>query len=206
MRSQFSHHISQKYGAFPLLDSSLFSDFNQWKDQIKKIKDTYKDQDEVFITYLKDNYADEIPHIWANVEILSFGDLIRWLYLLDDNKVKDSIFKTFDIKSPFYITFRLLKNIKAIRNYCAHYSRLWNRAFKNAIPKLNSINSQYNKYWNTDRKESRKKFNSLIIIDHLLNSIKINYNIIEKTYKLANKYEIIELEYMGFPNNFKKTQ
>lgn len=207
-RTQFAYQLSLKYGPHALLNESLFNDKNTWDIYIENSKSSYNTYKENFIKHFKNKYIEELPPIWAHVEFMSFGELIKWWYLLKNNKDKKEIIKILQLKASIYDIKIWLNNLRSIRNYCAHHSRLWNRAFANSIQSLKTGNvSLYKDYWNTDSKKSRRIFNSLIIIDHILTSININsFNIINETYKLTIKFKIHNLEDMGFPKNFELIQ
>jgi len=87
-RTQFSYKLSLKYGPHVLLEDSLFFNYNDWCDNLEKSKKSYNTENEDFITHFKNYYIEELPPIWAHVEFMTFGDLIRWWYLLSDNEDK----------------------------------------------------------------------------------------------------------------------
>jgi abortive infection bacteriophage resistance protein len=204
-RTQFSYKLSLKYGPHVLLEDSLFFNYNNWYDNLEKSKKSYDTENEDFITHFKNYYIEELPPIWAHVEFMAFGELISWWYLLLDNEDRKNIIEIFQLKTSLKIAKSFFENLRVIRNYCAHHSRLWNRAFVVQITQLKKgNNSKYSEFWNKEKSREKRIFNSLIIIDHLLNSLKINdFNIITETLKLTQRYEIDNINEMGFPENFK---
>lgn len=203
-RTQFAYNLSIKYGAHALLDDTLFFDQENWNKNKDKAIDSYNKYEENFITHFREKYTEELPPIWAHVEFMSLGDLLNWWSLLQ-NKDKKEIINIFQLKTSLNNIRSWLNNLRAIRNYCAHHSRLWNRAFAVEIKQLKNDNiSKYKSFWNNDKKKGRRIFNSLIILDHLLNSLDISdFNIIEETYLLTQNYKINDIMEMGFPSNFK---
>jgi abortive infection bacteriophage resistance protein len=205
-RSQLSYKLSLKYGPHVLLEDSLFLNNSRRTDNLEKAKKSYDTDNENFITHFRNNYIEVLPPIWAHVEFMTFGDLIGWWYNLLKTEDKKDIIEIFQLKTSLQNIKSLFENLRVIRNYCAHHSRLWNRAFAVQIKQFRNGNiSKYSESWNKEKSREKRIFNSLIIIDHLLNSIKINdFNIINETYKLTLKYKIDKITEMGFPDNFKE--
>jgi abortive infection bacteriophage resistance protein len=204
-RSQFSYNLSLKHGPHVLLENSLFYN-DSWNYNIDKSIKSYNTYKEDFIKHFRTNYIEELPPIWAHVEFMTFGDLISWWYTLLKTEDKKDIIEIFQLKTSLQNIKSFFENLRVIRNYCAHHSRLWNRAFAVQIKQFRNGNiSKYSEFWNKEKTKEKRIFNSLIIIDHLLNSIKINdFNIINETYKLTQKYKIDKITEMGFPDNFKE--
>lgn len=88
-----------------------------------KLETLYADRNEVFLSrYLGRN---EEPPVWALCEVLSLGDLSKWLRSIRDHKIRQRIAEPFGLAETPFCSF--VEHLAYVRNVCAHHSRLWNR-------------------------------------------------------------------------------
>ena len=90
---------------------------------LAKLETLYADRSEIFLSRYLDR--DEEPPVWALCEVLSLGDLSKWLRSIRDHKIRQQIAEPFGLAETPFCSF--VEHLAYVRNVCAHHSRLWNR-------------------------------------------------------------------------------
>jgi len=187
IKSHFSYILTIKYNnPHIILDESIFKNKTFFKEGIEKLKKSFNDSDELFAIHYRNTYDEPLPPLWVCVEFMTFGELSRWIYNLNDKDTK-LIAKEYYIKSAS-IFKSFLYHLTEIRNKCAHHSRIWNKSFshKFVIPK------EFKEYFDSN---TYKLSHTLLVMKLLLKPIKQD-NILKDVLNLANSYKI-PLEEMG---------
>jgi len=187
IKSHFSYILTIKYNnPHIILNKSIFKNETFFKEGIEKLKKSFNDSDELFAIHYKNTYDEPLPPLWVCVEFMTFGELSKWIYNLNDKDTK-LIAKEYNIKSA-HIFKSFLYHLTEIRNKCAHHSRIWNKSFshKFVIPK------QFKEYFDSN---TYKLSHTLLVMKLLLKPIKQD-NILNEVLNLANSYKI-PLEEMG---------
>ena len=166
VRTQWAHCMAVHHGPHGYLQMDLALDPHIWrKDMNRLISEVYRSK-EVFIRHLTKTYAEMLPPVWAVCEVMSFGLLSSWCGNLKPSATLDAIAKPFGVQRDVFVSW--IHHLSLVRNICAHHSRLWNRSFT-VIPKVPtskpvSLQGQFI----TDPMESRKLYNTLLLITHLM--------------------------------------
>jgi len=181
IKSNFAYTLAIKYdNPHIILDDTIFKNKEYYQSGIEKLKQNFNDSDEIFAIHYKKTYEEPLPPIWVSVELMTFGELSKWIYNLNDKDTK-LIAKEYGIKSA-HIFKSFLYHLTEIRNKCAHHSRIWNKSFshKFVIPR------QYKEYFDND---TYKLSHTLLVMKLLLDKINKN-NIVNEVIELANNYKI----------------
>lgn len=126
VRTRWANHLARAYGPHAHLDASHFRNRNQ---HARSLEDLSKEMDrstETFIKHLTTAY-DEPPPIWAACEVMSFGQLSRWISNLKLRQGRKAIATAYGLDAQVLVSF--LHHLATVRNLCAHHNRLWNRRF-----------------------------------------------------------------------------
>lgn len=124
LRSKLIHHFSLKYGAFWVVDRSLFTDNKIFNDCAIRIQQEVFRSKEDFIQEHFCKYSNPvIPPAWKTLEVISFGTLSKIFCNLNDNKLKKKIAREFNLPQHEYLE-SWSKCAVALRNCIAHHSRL----------------------------------------------------------------------------------
>lgn len=102
-------------------DASLFNAHHA--QLIHGIERIYAERNEVFLKHYLDR--GEEPPIWALCEVLSLGELSKWLRSLKHHADRDEIASAYGIHEAPFCSF--VEHLSFVRNACAHHARLWNR-------------------------------------------------------------------------------
>ena len=201
LRSIIAYNVAENIGVFPYEKLNYKNDADK-DEALNRFKKLFNGSKEDFINAYKNKYNEDIPPIWMLVEIMTFGDLINFYEKFLTKSQGKTISKVYGINSvDLFVSW--MKRLNIIRNICAHHGRLWN---KNITTKIMLPNKNNNKsletYCKLFVKDSiNKLYNSLLIIQYLLESINGSKNsFINDICSLAKKYDI-DLKDMGFPSN-----
>ena len=110
------------------------------------------------------------------------------------NKDKKEIAKTFGVGYTYFESW--LESISYVRNICAHYGRLYNAKMAKT-PKL------YKEYTQAGIGNNRI-FGVLLCMKNLLKSASQWDLFVDKIEMLLDKYESVQINTMGFPENWKE--
>jgi abortive infection bacteriophage resistance protein len=119
LRCQISHHLSKSYSSHPY-DELKEDIVAKIKAEVKKTKNPIIEK-----RLNKDKAIDnelELPHIWATINILNFGTLLK-LYRNMPDKARYPIYKQLNL--DYKTLYKILDHFKNIRNRCAHHDFLW---------------------------------------------------------------------------------
>jgi len=182
VRSKFAHEISKKYGSHAHLNPSLFNPTHIYNKTITNLKREIDRSKEPFIKHFKNNYKEELPPIWASVEVMTLGQISNWFSILKFRQDRQLIAKYYHLDETVFKSF--LHHLTIIRNIVAHHGVLWNKklTLEFKIPK--SMKQNYNL---NDRK---KLFNTFVMLEYLLNKISKTTNFKKTLDNLLNKYKI----------------
>ena len=201
LRSIIAYNVAENIGVFPYEKLNYKNDADK-DEALNRVKKLFNGSKEDFINAYKNKYNEDIPPIWMLVEIMTFGDLINFYEKFLTKSQGKTISKVYGINSvDLFVSW--MKRLNIIRNICAHHGRLWN---KNITTKIMLPNKNDNKsletYCKLFVKDSiNKLYNSLLIIQYLLENINgSNNSLIKDICSLAKKYDI-DLKAMGFPSN-----
>lgn len=193
MRCRIANYFAEKYGVLGYLNPNNFSDPAYHSIFLNDIEDEIRRNSKApFVRNFKDNYeGGELP-IYALTEIFSFGTLSKFFKNML-NPDKKAISKTFDIGYTYLESW--IESIAYVRNICAHYGRLYNA-------KLSKTPLLYQEYTKAGIKNNRM-FGILLCMKHILKNDSRWNLYVDEIEILIEKYEKINIETMGFPENWK---
>ncbi len=163
VRSRFAYEISQKYGTHPHLDHTLFRPQDRYRKTLDKLKGEISRSKEPFIKHFNDKYSEELPPIWASVELMTLGQVSNWFSTIKFRQDRQLIAKYYDLDEKVLSSF--LHHLTIIRNICAHHSVLWNKKLTLEFVIPRSMQEQFN------IEEKRRLFNTFVMVSHLMDKI-----------------------------------
>ncbi len=154
-------------------------------DEVRKSK-------EISIEHYQQKYTSPpLPPIWTMVEILSFGQTVRFGKSLK-REYKNSIARTFSADEQFVMSW--MHSLSVLRNNCAHHSRLWNREVV-FTPRMD--HRKFVKYFT----RSNRIYNHLVVLQIVLNEINPTSSWLDKLSQLVTEYKV-DVANMGFPKDW----
>jgi abortive infection bacteriophage resistance protein len=200
IRSQWAYQIAHLHNPHGHLDATLAVNNSRWQKNLAKLTMEVNRSDENFIKHLITTYSEALPAVWAVCEVMSLGLLSRWYDNLKPMKTRRAIAAAYGVDEQVLASW--LRHLSLVRNICAHHSRLWNRDFTitPTLPRNKPVGLV-----NQCVPGSRKLYNTLIILLHLMGMIAPNHIWRSRVKDLLSEHEIL-LPAMGFPVDWEKSK
>lgn len=199
VRSQWAYHLARCHGCHAHLDQSLF-DSRFWQRNLDDLTKEVNRSKEDFVHHFQQIYSEALPPVWVVCEVMSFGLLSRWFKSIRFAGTQAAIATTYKLRANFLESW--LYHLAMIRNTCAHHSRLWNREFT-VLPIL--ITSPRQPLSSDFVGNSRKIYNSLVILLYLMDQISPNHQWGKNLFDLM-KICPQSLSAMDFPCDWESYQ
>lgn len=193
LRTQLAYFHAHKYGPLGYENSQNFNKFHKHDRFMKHVQDSIRNNDnQLFVQHHKKNYDGKFP-IWVVLELASFGELSFFysdLLAGDKKEIARELFGTVSSNVSSW-----LMCITNLRNYCAHYARLYYSIFpaKPATPKNHSYVL------------NRRLFDYILVLSFLYrDKLRWNNRFVLELESLIHEYEHdINLKCVGFPENWQ---
>jgi len=199
LRGAWAHHLATKYGPHGYLDPGLYARPDYYAKAMSGLMDEIKRSRDTFIEHYKCKYDDpELPPIWMTSEVISLGQLSKWLGNLKLRADRQSISKPFGLDEKVLVS--LAHHLTYIRNICAHHARLWNKQFivTMAVPASpGSLKLAMNPA------EGRKLYNTLTALGYLIALIAPNSEWRKHIIDLLDTHPLADPTAMGFPSDWR---
>ena len=194
VRCRIANYFSEQYGVLGYLETKNFVDDVYYKEFMEDVEQEIRRNSKApFVRNFRENYEGGNLPIYALVEVFSFGTLSKFFKNMH-NKDKKEIAKTFGVGYTYFESW--LESISYVRNICAHYGRLYNAKMAKT-PKL------YKEYTQAGIGNNRI-FGVLLCMKNLLKSDSQWDLFVDKIEMLLDKYESVQINTMGFPENWKE--
>ncbi|MEM6597649.1 MAG: Abi family protein [Cyanobacteria bacterium P01_C01_bin.69] len=195
IRAVWAYEMAHRHGPHCQLKRELFKSKWDYVGNYKSMKKELSRSNEAFIRHLKDKYDEELPPIWAMVEVMTFGQLSNWYNNTRHRQDRNAVAERYELDEK--ILTSLLHHLTIVRNTCAHHARLWNREFP-VIPTLPKKGVLA-----LSQSSKRKIYNTLVLILHLMDQISPEHHWNIRLLSLLNHHKI-NTESMGFPDNWNE--
>jgi abortive infection bacteriophage resistance protein len=207
VRTQLAYHFAHRYGPFAFLNPQSFpnfdstkKDFENWTFKLRQQLDRSQQKKgrEDFVIHFFKKYGDthgELP-IWMLVELMDFGSTLSFFRGVHKS-IRNAVANT--IRQPEEVILSWLLALNAIRNRCAHHSRLWNWKLGYCV-----LIPQPNKFpkWHNPRLSNNQIGIILMICRYWLNQINPNNQWSQRALKLFADFPEIEINRMGLPSDW----
>lgn len=205
VRSRWTYHLAHAHGAHAHLRVSAFRGARVHTELLAKLARSAEKSDETFIAHYRTKYTDPyLPPLWAVTELMTFGELSRWVQITRDLPIKAAV--TRDLGLPTVeITDGVLQALSYVRNICAHHSRLWNKRLVKRVPRV--------KRWGRDMvldtstgqaQPDNRLYNVMVALLHLLDSQRTDSTWRARLIDLLGTVSALELHAMGFPEDWQE--
>lgn len=205
VRSRWTNRLSLKYGAHAHMRPELFASGYIHARMIAALSDRAGESREVFIEHYKEKYKEPyLPPLWAVTELMTFGELLKWLDATKDASLRGDVAK--DIGLPTQETLSgTLQLLSYIRNICAHHGRLWNRRTVKRAPNIKKFRE--NLAWDEEatddqRQLSNKIYNPLTILVLLMRHQAPDTSFPRRLCALVETRNNEQRRAMGFPEDW----
>ncbi|MBQ8959340.1 MAG: Abi family protein [Bacteroidales bacterium] len=199
LRTKIIHHFSMTHGAFWFMQMNLHENEHRFLENLNALDREVQRSKEDFIKEHFANYdKPEFPPAWKT--LASLGTLSKLYYNFADNKVKKLVAREFNLPQH-EILESWMRSLSALRNYCAHHARLWNR-FLNAAPQMN-VNLR-GTWINSGHIDANKVYAILCCIAYWLRAINAKSSFVADLKSLLFRYPTVDVAAMGFPKDWRQ--
>lgn len=128
IRGGWAYGLAHQGGPHGYLNAALYSDRKQFHQNLSRLARNVGSSPETYIDHYRRTYDDPaMPPAWMVAEMMSFGELSRWVSSLSSRALRNQIAAPLALDEKVMVP--LLKHLSTVRNTCAHHGRLWNRGF-----------------------------------------------------------------------------
>ncbi len=194
LRAAVSNFHALKYGAQGYLNPNTFDRSHNHQSFTSRINHLIDCNDErEFVKHYNSKYGGRFP-LWVVMELFSFGTLAFFykdMHAQDKKKLANEYYHCSPTEMDNWIFC-----LNELRNYCAHYNRLYGNTFP-VIPKTpNSMEMEL----------QPDVFGYIIVMKQLYhNPSNWNERVVKPITRMINKNsDIIRLSDLGFPNDWEQ--
>ena len=200
VRTQWAHHLSLAYGAHAYLDPAIFRKADAHQRSLIALEEEIGRSQETFIDHYQTTYSHPLlPPIWAVCEVMSFGQLSRWISNLKHRRDRQRIAEIYGLDERVFCSF--LHHLTHVRNLCAHHSRLWNRRFTITMQIPSALPARAIAWLNVSA--DRQVYNTLVMLGVLLNTIDPGTIWPSRIRALLDGSPGVDPAAMGFPDTWR---
>jgi abortive infection bacteriophage resistance protein len=199
IRAVWAHHMAMTYGPHGFINAEHYhrADFHARSltglmDEVGRSRDT-------FIEHYRSKYSEpDVPPIWMAAEVMSLGQLSKWLSNLKRRSDRKAIATHYGLDE--IILGSLAHHLAHVRNICAHHARLWNKQFTVTMklprePKTLSEVMNHN--------AQRRLYNTLATIAYLIERIAPGSDWRRNLVTLIGEHPLADPKAMGFPKDWE---
>ena len=197
LRTKIIQHLSVEHGSFWFMDMELADSELKFLDNLNAlVREVNRSKEEFIKEHFQKYDKPEMPPVWKTLELATFGTLSKLYYNFADKKAKKRIARDFNLPNHEVLE-SWMRSVAALRNYCAHHSRLWNRKL-NATPML-AIRLRGAWIGNAQSVDSNRLYAVLCVIAYWLDSMDYKQEFKDSLFSLLRKYPSVDVAAMGFP-------
>ncbi|NAS10649.1 Abi family protein [Poritiphilus flavus] len=210
IRTQTIYHLSHDYKTgFWYESSDSFKDYPNYVQFLTKITKNVQETKQEYILKYHRNYVQYMPPSWKAFELLTFTNLLSVLKNVKNYKQIIPIAQSIGLHHSILISW--LECLVYIRNICAHHGRLWNIILTISPEWIKSPKRPWVDRWENNistRADSKDKvlkiYAGFCIIVYCLGFVNPYNKYASSLIELFNKYPQVDLNHMGFPENWKE--
>lgn len=198
IRTHWAQVLAEIYGSHAHMDSSVFHHQHIFASCMTSLDEELNRSKETFVQHYKDKYSKPMrPPIWAICELLTLGQLSKWLNNIKHRKDRQAIAARLGLDEVVVCAFA--HHLTHVRNLCAHHSRVWNRklTFTMTLPKRPAVlAAQFNPT------EDRRIYNTLVMLAWCVRTISPETTWPARVKELLLTRSAGETKAMGAPGNW----
>lgn len=192
LRTQIAYYHSMKYGSLGYMDSRCFLNHHNHDKFLEHINSSINNNNkQAFVKHHLEKYEGNFP-LWVIVEVMTCGELSLFY---SDMKVPDKKeFAMNQFGTTHYNLSQWLRCLTDLRNFCAHYSRLYYNLFPAIPPTPKGF----------DYTLGKRVFDYILVLKFLYHSPeRFDNALVVPLQNLLDEYsDSIELSHIGFPENW----
>ena len=196
LRAVWAHHLVMKYGPHGYLDPARYSRPDHYAKAFISLTEVVDRSRDTFIVHYKRKYGDPtLPPAWMTAEVMSLGQLSKWLGNLKLRADRQAISKAYGLDESVLVS--LAHHLTYVRNICAHHGRLWNKQFTVTMVVPSSPASLK---LAMNPSETRRLYNTLAAIGYLIGIVATGSEWRQDLVQLIGSCPLADPTAMGFPD------
>lgn len=193
LRCRLANYFSYKYGVLGYEDPNNFADPKYHKSFLDDIwQEIHRNKNSPFVKNFTNNYQGSKIPMYALVELFSFGTASKFFKNMKSED-KKAIASTYNVGYTYFESW--IESIAYVRNLCAHYGRIYNAK----LPKTPRMYRQYSELGIGNI----RIYGVLLCISNLVPHDIHWKDFVDELELLIEKYPVVKIETMGFPDNWK---
>jgi abortive infection bacteriophage resistance protein len=193
IRTHWAQVLAESYGAHAYLDQSHFNKRHIYEACMSSLDEELARSKETFVQHYNGKYSKPSrPPIWAICELLTLGQLSKWLGNVKRRQDRQAIAARLALDEVVVCAFA--HHLTHVRNLCAHHSRVWNRklTFTMTLPRRPAgLFNQFNPV------EDRRIYNTLVMLVWCIKVISPETTWPSRLKELLSTRTAAELKAMG---------
>lgn len=201
LRTRWANELSLRYGPFAHEDETHFSNLVIWQQGLAELNKEYTRSRETFAEHYRRQYPKlKTPPLWVACELMTLGQLSRWLQNLRAPKDRQVISDAYGLDEKVYVSF--IHHLTVVRNHCVHHGRIWNRklSLKMLVPSKKPAGLSASLHPEQDR----RIYNTLTMLAYLLQTISADRAWQQSLIQLIKQTPHIDVTMMGFPEDWRQ--
>lgn len=199
LRGGWAHHLATKYGSHGYLEPAHYARSDHYAKAMSNLLEEVARSRDTFIEHYRGKYTQpEMPPIWMVAEVMSLGQLSKWLGNLKQRADRQAIAKPQGLDEKVLVS--VAHHLTYVRNICAHHGRLWNKQF---IVTMLVPNSPGSLKLAMNSVAPRKIYNTLAAIGYLMPIIAPGSEWRRHLVELVESCPLADRTAMGFPDNWQ---
>ena len=165
---------------------------------LRKIKKDVDNSDNDAIVSFRKKYSNDFPPCWLTLEAVSFGTVCVMYAEMSSVEMKERISSYFGLDCATFTSW--LNHMVYIRNYCAHFNRLWNKhlGHRAKLPEKTA-----KRFAQVGYESVGSVYLTLCIIKYLQNRVKPENTFASRLRALIDSFPFVDTSLMGFPAHWK---
>ena len=205
LRSSWTHRLALAGGPHAHMNAEFFSSGWSHARRVAGMAERAEQSAEVFIAHYKEKYtAPYMPPLWAVTELMTFGELSKWVSATSDPSIGSAVAK--DLGLPTRETLDgVIQAIAYVRNICAHHGRLWNRRLVKRIPNIKRFRDDLSIDINGQQVQPENFiYNVLVVLSRMLVHQSPDTTFPKRLKELVLSRTDGQRRAMGFPDDWRE--
>ncbi|MGX5635338.1 Abi family protein [Brevundimonas diminuta ATCC 11568] len=199
LRGGWAHHLAMKFGPHGYLDPGLYERPDRYAKAYAGLLEEIERSKDTFIIHYGGKYSDpKQPPIWMTAEVMSLGQLSKWLGNLKYRHDRQAIARPYGVDEKILVS--IAHHLTYIRNICAHHGRLWNKQFTVTMTVPNAPASLK---LAMNAESTRKIYNTVVALAYLVEIVAPGSGWRYRVAQLIESCDLASPKAMGFPDDWK---
>ncbi|MBZ9889445.1 Abi family protein [Mesorhizobium sp. BR1-1-3] len=199
LRGSWAHFLAMRYGSHGYLDKVNYDREDHYQKAFDNLVEEIERSKDTFIKHYLDKYDDpRHPPIWMTAEVISLGQLSKWLGNLKLRADRQAIAKHYGLDEKVLVS--VAHHLTYVRNICAHHGRLWNKQFTVTMIMPNSPAALK---LAMNRASDRRLYNTLAVLGYLMSVVAPGSRWRPELIELIDSCPLANPGAIGFPSNWK---